>query len=442
MNKRCSIDMSLLDLIRMYHLILKNISAIVYAALNLFIIFVVNKLSDLPVWVGNWESKSNLLVSFKLPIDNFYPPGGAILLSPFLRFGPNYEIVVYFYFTISSIVYYAICKKIIHNKMFFYLALSGLTFNPYLLWLVNSSQDTVFELFLLLAGFALLISRRFILSFFPLYLLCLTRPAYWPGFLIIPMVVYFLKLKNNKEVPTSKKKASIPLVMLLTTILINQFSFGNPSLAGEAGVTAHFGHNKNWYLAMPKFDSDVFLAKGGNMDATKVLQNSDKFKNVKDLELRAALVSIYENPKSLALNTLQKIDTYFFAFQKNPQLSGEYYLSEDQKSIVIGPNRDSWVLIFGSFAYFLYRAMLFISIIVALTLLATTPGLRKKVMAQPLVLFCVPYLMGSIAAILFFTEARYKIVSELLLSLMIVSIFDKYLYLNKIDVHRQVTNHK
>jgi hypothetical protein len=441
MNKLCLIHSPLLDLTTVYKLILKKISAIVYAALNLFIIFVVNKLSDLPVWVGNWESKANLLVSFKLPTDNFYPPGGAILLSPFLRFGPNYEIVVYFYFTISSIIYFAICKKIIHNKIFFYFALSSLTFNPYLLWLVNSSQDTVFELFLLLAGFALLISRRFILAFFPLYLLCLTRPAYWPGFLIIPIVVYFLKLKNNKEVPTSKKKASIPLVMLIATLLINQFSFGNLSLADEAGVTAHFGHNKNWYLAMPKFDSDVFLAKGGNMDATKVLQNSNKFKNVKDLELRAALVSIYENPKSLALNTLQKIDTYFFAFQKNPQLSGEYYLSEDQKSIVIGPNRDSWVLVFGSFAYFLYRATLFISVIVALTLLATTPGLRKKVIGQPLVLFCIPYLMGSIAAILFFTEARYKIVSELLLSLMIVSIFDKYLNLRKIDVHRQVTNH-
>ena len=228
MNKRCSIEISLLDLISMYQQILKNISAIVYAALNLFIILAVNKLSDLPVWVGNWEEKAKLLASFKLPTDNFYPPGGAILLSPFLRFGPNYEIVIYFYFTISSIVYYAICKKIINNRIFFYLALSGLTFNPYLLWLVNSSQDTVFELFLLLSGFALLISRKFIHSFFPLYLLCLTRPAYWPGFLIVPMFVYFLKLRNNKGLPTTKKKASIPLVMLLTTLLINYFSFGSP----------------------------------------------------------------------------------------------------------------------------------------------------------------------------------------------------------------------
>ena len=85
--------------------------------------------------------------------------------------------------------------------------------------------------------------------------------------------------------------------------------------------------------------------------------------------------------------------------------------------------------------------MLFISAIVVLTLLATTPGLRKNVMVQPMVLFCVPYLMGSIAAIVFFTEARYKIVSELLLSLMIVSIFDKYLYLRKMDVRRQIINH-
>lgn len=417
---------------------LKNISGIIYATLNLFVLFVVNKLSDLPVWVGNWESKAYLLVSFKLPVDNFYPPGGAILLSPFLPFRPNYEIVVYFYFTISSIIYFCICRKIIKVKILFYLALLSLTFNPYLLWLVNSSQDTVFELFLLLSGFALLISRKFIFSFFPLYLLCLTRPAYWPGFLIIPVIVYFLRLKNNKGQIPSRKLVSIPLIMLLTTFVINQVSFSSPSLAGEAGMTAHFGHNKNWYLAMPKFDSDVFLAKGGNMDPIKVLQNSNKFKNVKDLELRAALVSIYENPKSLALNTLQKIDTYFFAFQKNPQLSGEYYLSEDQKMIVIGQNRDSWVLIFGSFAYFLYRSVLFIFGIAAITLLVITPAFRKHVMNEPIVLFCVPYFMGSVAAILFFTEARYKIVSELLIALMIIGIFDRYLRRGPMTTQRKM----
>jgi len=400
--------------------------ATAYGLINLLAIITVNQLSDLPVWIGNWESKAILLTTFQNPLDNFYPPGGAILLAPFLWLKPNYEIAVFFYFTISSVLYFLICKKIIRGRRLLILALSALTLNPYLLWLVNSSQDTVFELFLLICGFSLVLAKRFFLCLFPIYLLCLTRPAYWPGFLVLPILMYYFAVKNENSLKISSKLILAPLFFLTLTFGINQAVFGSPALAGEAGMTAHFGHNKNWYLSMPKFDSDVFLSTGGNMNTELVTSGSKRFTQIENQELRAALIYIVENPKSVFLNTLQKLDTYFFAVQKNPQLSGEYYLAKDQKSIIIGESRDSWVLIFGSFIYFIYRSLLLILLIASITILIVLPKIRKKLIHEPQFLMFVPYLFGSISAILFFTETRYKIVSELILVPLVLSIIDSY----------------
>lgn len=400
--------------------------ATTYGLINLLAIIAVNQLSDLPVWIGNWESKAILLTSFQNPQSNFYPPGGAILLSPFLWLKPDYDIAVFFYFTIASVLYFLICNKIIKNKIILTLALSALTFNPYLLWLVNSSQDTVFELFLLMCGFSLLLAKRFFVCLLPLYLLCLTRPAYWPGFLVLPFLMYYFSIKTKNSLKISIKLIFVPLFFLTCTFGINQAVFGNPALAGEAGMTAHFGHNKNWYLALPKFDSDVFLSTGGNMRTELITSGSKKFMQIDNQEFRAALIYITENPKSVFLNTLQKLDTYFFAVQKNPQLSGEYYLAEDQKSIIIGENRDSWVLIFGSFIYFIYRSLFLILLISSITMLVTLPRIRQGLIHQPQFLMFVPYLFGSISAILFFTETRYKIVSELILVPLMLSIIDSY----------------
>lgn len=398
----------------------------IYGLINLLAIIAVNQLSDLPVWIGNWETKAILLTSFQNPQSNFYPPGGAILLSPFLWLKPNYEIAVFFYFSIASVLYFLICNRIIKNKMILTLALSALTLNPYLLWLVNSSQDTVFELFLLMCGFSLLLAKRFFLFLLPLYLLCLTRPAYWPGFLVLPILMYHFSVKTKNNLRVSSKLIFAPLFFLACTFGINQAVFNSYALAGEAGMTAHFGHNKNWYLAMPKFDSDVFLSTGGNMNTEKITNGSTKFLQVKNQEFRAALIYIAENPKSVVLNTMQKLDTYFFAVQKNPQLSGEYYLSEDQKSIIIGENRDSWILIFGSLVYFIYRSSFLILLIASITILVVLPRIRQGLIHQPQFLMFVPYLFGSISAILFFTETRYKIVSELILVPLVFSIIDSY----------------
>ena len=404
----------------------RGIPIVLYASLNLLMILIVNRVSDLPVWVKNWETKALQIASLQLPTDNFYPPGSAILLVPFLWNKPNYTLAILFYFTSASVMYYLICKSLRLNKGLHYIALAAFTFNPYLLWLVNSSQDTVFELFLLLSGFALIQRKSVIWSLFPLYLLCLTRPAYWVFLLLLPLAVELVSKPKKIKIRTFAKLISLPMLFLVTTFALNQITFGTPSLARESGLTAHFSHNKFYYLSMPKFDMDVFLSTGGNMDLNEQILSDPRFSKVKDPHLKTALISIANNPKSFALNTLQKVDSYFFAIQKTPQLPGEYYLSRDQKEIVIGDERLSWMLILGNFTYFFYRAFLVIFFIVALTILCIEKDLRIKMKRQGTLIFALPFVCGAIPGVMFYTESRFKIVSELLLVPLIVKVFTEY----------------
>lgn len=395
-----------------------------YGLFNAISIFIVNRVSDLPVLLTYWDRKTVSLSHFHWPIDNYYPPGASILLLPFLWSRPNYIPAMYFYFVVSSILYFQICRALIKNHRIRLIALCAFTFNPYLLWLCNSGQDTVFELFLLLAFASMLIAGFKITMYLPLYLLCLVRPAYWATFFLLPLVMYFLEARRSLF--PNKRFVLIPVFALISTVTLNLVAFGTPNLATSSGGTAFFSHNKYYYLSMPKFDMDVFLSKGGNMIPERILGSAELFSGVKDKDLRAALVSIIENPKSLALNSLQKIDSYFFAAQKTPQLPGSYFLSENQKSIVIENERLSWVLIVGNVSYFIYRSLLLISGIAAMTLFVTYFRRNRIGLANSVGYFSLPYLAGAIPGIIYYTESRFKVVSELLLVPLVLAIFEGY----------------
>lgn len=379
---------------------------ILYALLNFILIFLTNRVSDLPVLLANWESKAQKLLEFSFPEDNFYPPGSAILLAPFLWLGPEYKYVVFIYFVATSCLYYVICDYLFQKSKQKFIALMAFSGNPYLLWLVNSSQDTLFEMFLLFSFIAVLLKQKIGLSLLPLYLLCLTRPSYWVLFLVVPVAWWLLKREK-------KYLMLVPICFLIGTLGINNIAFSQASLATEGPLTFQFSHHKLYYLAMPKFDMDVFLSKGGNMNPDKVIANSDRFSSISDIHTRAALISIIENPKSLALNTLQKLDSYFFANQKTPQLSGEYYIDSDQSSIIIGEERLTWPLILGHWFYFIYRSALFILFMSGLTLFIAHREIRKSV-REIYFMLLLPYLAGSVSGIMFYTETRFKIVSEVL----------------------------
>ena len=79
---------------------------IAYISIVLFELVVVNSQSDLVVGVANWENKAREIINLKIPKDNFYGPGSAIMLAPFIWNGPNYFTAIQlwdFIFTIESL---------------------------------------------------------------------------------------------------------------------------------------------------------------------------------------------------------------------------------------------------------------------------------------------------------------------------------------------------
>lgn len=162
------------------------------------------------------------------------------------------------------------------------------------------------------------------------------------------------------------------------------------------------------------------------MDLDERIKLDRRFANIEDLHLKAALISVIDNPKSLALNSLQKLDSYLFAVQKTPQLPGEYYLSQNQREIVIGDERLSWTLIIGNITYFAYKALLLIFLIAALTIYWVRSDLRVKLRREGTLIFALPFVCGVIPGVIFYTETRFKIVSELLLVPLICKILTEH----------------
>ena len=159
---------------------------------------------------------------------------------------------------------------------------------------------------------------------------------------------------------------------------------------------------------------DVFLSNKGHMsiDSSSELNESELNK----LYVNKALKSIKDNPKETLLGTIQKLDSYIFDIQKIPHLPGEYYLSADAKSIVVGDQRLDWKFVMGNLLYALERMLLLIFLIPALFI--TLIGFRKKYFTKKdinLIVLAFPWVLGVVPGVIFYTETRFKIVSELFL---------------------------
>ena len=122
---------------------IQNISfknkGIIYAVLCSFLFIVVMQFVDLPFIFGNWENKAKSILNFDLT-DNYYPPGAAIALIPFLWNKPNFVLGIVFYYFIAAYVYFKICAKIRDRKLKFF-ALLALPSNAYLSWLCITSAE-------------------------------------------------------------------------------------------------------------------------------------------------------------------------------------------------------------------------------------------------------------------------------------------------------------
>lgn len=50
-------------------------------------LLLIRKVSDLQPGTSNWIEKAEQILNFQIPTDNFYGPGSAFLLAPFVLLG-------------------------------------------------------------------------------------------------------------------------------------------------------------------------------------------------------------------------------------------------------------------------------------------------------------------------------------------------------------------
>lgn len=398
-----------------------------FALLGIELTFI-HRVSDLPVSIGNWEPKAEQLASFQFPTDNFYGPGAAMLLAPFLWLKDRLFLVVLFYFFVGTIAYWKI-TGLIPNDTGRRIARAALPLNLYLLWLINSSQDTVFEYCLLLWSIYFLIRKQYVIFSVVAFLLSLTRAGYWTFFLGTSMLLFLVGLIRRKEVNFSKLVA-VPL--LVVTSLFNYMNFGSPSPALEGGVTAYFSYSKYHYLSLPKMDMDVFLSGPNGIFSEKHGVNSENYSSAAQSSTefqKAAIHSALANKKETLLGWMQKVDSYIFDVQKVPHLPGSYVLDIENKVISIENERLTWPLVIGNFLYFIYRALLICAGFLALGMVLFQKIVIGKVdkFTSANWVFSLPYVFGFIPGIVFYTETRFKIVSELLLVPLVVGVWSTVL---------------
>jgi hypothetical protein len=365
---------------------------------------------DLPPLIGNWEAKAWSILSFDLS-DNYYPPGAALALIPFLWAGPDFWPALYFYYGLSAIVYFQICKMV-PSRTLRLVALLALPANTYLTWLCLSSADQVIELLTLLAFALFTLRKKFSLSLFFGFLLCFTRPAYWIAYIFIIFLFAREKLSEEGKIKNTLRRGAAVWV-LLAVLAFNKIVFGSINLSTSSSDTIFFSHQKYHYLALPKFDMDVFLKNGPSTNPKSVTSNSDEFTRITDDKVRASFISIVDNPQRFIFSQMQKVDSYFFPIQKVPNLPGQYELAADEKSILIGEERLTWSITIGYVVFAIYRAfwmLLFAGTLVWLGLLILSR--IKLTRAEKYLL--VPYLIGIVPGLLYYVETRFKICSELL----------------------------
>ena len=389
-------------------------------------LLLIKKVSDLKPGTSNWIEKAEQILNFQIPTDNFYGPGSALLLAPFVLLGFSTYLANHFYFALGAIAYWHLCTAI-PSRVGRAIALLALPANFYLIWLVDSSQDTVFEFFLLALSVFFLTRKRIGLFAVTGFILCETRAGYWVFYLGISGILFIRTYIKQKKIAMSKLFA---VYFLLGSSIFNVVYYGSPSPALEGGLTAYFGYTKYHYLALPKMDMDVFLS---GPDGAFSVQNGPRIPEgstpaeINSIYQKAAVESALANKKETLLGWMQKFDSYFFDVQKIPHLPGQYVLDQDKKIISIGDERLSWNLVLGNFIYMVYRSLLLTSGLIAsgLILGITFLNKRKQILQIELLPLAAPYILGAIPGILIYTETRFKIVSELILVPLIAEIWTR-----------------
>lgn len=400
-----------------------NLIFLGFLAFCLVELFTIKALVDLPVGLWNFLPKAQELANGQIPSSNYYGPGSALMLLPFLWDGPSYFIAVVFYFTMGVICYWKICAYISNTK-FRAVALAALPLNVYLFSLSITGNDTVYEFFLLQLIVLAFIKNIFWLQVSAGLLLATSRSQYWALILLTSVVVIAFSWAKNRKF---QGKYLVPLVMYFSLAVFNLYQYGSPSPSLQGGITTYDAYSKYYYLSHPKYDMDAFLAETEH-PLPEIVERQLNNTPMTEVEMdrayyAAAISSAIANPKEVILGLFQKIDSYFFAVQKIPNLPGEYVLNAEKKQIEIRDERKSWPLVVGHIVYQTYRSLWLMLGIMALGFLFLRR--RKYEIDKRLYYLAAPWVCGAIAGILYYTETRYKIVPEMILVPLIATIWSE-----------------
>jgi hypothetical protein len=397
---------------------------VVFVVFNQVELFAVNSVSDLRPGTSNWIVKAQQILDLQIPTDNFYGPGAALLLTPFVLVGLPTYLANHFYFALGAVGYWKICQAI-PSRIGRLIALFALPANVYLIWLIDSSQDTVFEFFLLTWSVYFLSRKRIGLFAISGFMLCETRAGYWVFYLGVSALLFLRTMRSN---PKRAARKLFAIYFLVGSSIFNIVNYGSPSPALEGGLTAYFGYTKYHYLSLPKMDMDVFLSGPSGafspLNGPKIPSGSTSAE-INSIYQKAAIESALNNKKETVLGWMQKFDSYFFDVQKIPHLPGEYVLDQEKKIISIGEERLSWNLVMGNLTYMMYRSVLLVTGLVSVGLLIGLAFMQRFYLFSQLRLLplALPFFFGAIPGILIYTETRFKIVSELLLIPLIMEIW-------------------
>ncbi len=166
-------------------------------------LLLVRNISDLKPGSSNWIEKSQQILNFRIPTDNFYGPGSALLLAPFVLLGVSTYLANHFYFALGAIAYWQLCTSI-PSRTGRAIALLALPANFYLIWLIDSSQDTVFEFFLLAWSVLFLTRKRIGLFAITGFVLCETRAGYWVFYLGISGILLIRTYIKQRRIAMGK----------------------------------------------------------------------------------------------------------------------------------------------------------------------------------------------------------------------------------------------
>jgi hypothetical protein len=404
----------------------RRVQLAIYLMLIAVEILVVRQVTDLASEMANWQDKSREILSLRVPTSNFYGPGSALMLIPFLWNGPTYFFAILGYGVGGAFFYFKLCDHITNQKWRL-LALLALPANFYLVWQFYSSQDTVFEFFLLNIALWALISQRWTIFIFSTYILAETRSQYWVLLLSASIVKIYLVLKNKQGL---RFRYVLAFPLLALTMIFNYVNYGSPSPALEGGITAEMSYSKYYYLSHPKFDVDVFLSgPNGPLPPGNAAKETEGMSaaQIDKYYASEAFRSIKENPKETILGWMQKIDSYAFDTQKIPHLPGSYLLNTENMTIEIGDERLQWQLVIGNLFYQLYRSILIVLGLIGFGMwFAYRHNNRFRTAINPISWLALPWICGLVPGVLIYTETRFKIVAELLLFPLVAMIYSKF----------------